>query len=334
MAIPSELVSRIKSIMLSSSIVHVYTHAFPDGDALASLAAMREVLSGFGKVVICRCDTKVDSTFDWLGIMVDNSYQLPSPDLICTVDFGDFSQLGDLYNKVRDDFENVPVINIDHHYRTSARFGTINLVENLSSTTLVLYNLMQQWPLKISRKLASMLYYGLLSDTHYFQRSNANGQAMQAAAELVKFGAKPAILAQRAYKTKSAETMKLWGEVMSGIELYHDSELAIGTVTLATLSKFLVGEYEADIDSLINLLTNIRTTKITDLLKERVGEVGVSFRSDLFGASPDQIVDVSEIARNLGGGGHIGASGCTLKMSLASVKELVIRKCSMSLDSR
>ena len=127
--------------------------------------------------------------------------------------------------------------------------------------------------------------------------------------------------------------MKLWGDVISRLELYHDDELAIGTVALLTLKKFLIGEYEADIDTLINLLTNIKTTKITILLKERVGEVSVSFRSDLFGASPYQIIDVSKIAKDLGGGGHVGASGCTLKMPLDSAKGLVIRECSKVLDS-
>ena len=330
---PNELISRTKSLIQSSNTIHLYTHAFPDGDALASFAAMKEILSWFGKVVVCRCDTEVGSTFDWLEIIPNNSYRLPPPDLIVTVDFGDLSQLGRLYQEIKKDFDGLPIINIDHHFRTNARFGTVNLVGDFASTTLVLYRLFQQWPLQINEKLASILYYGLLSDTHYFQRSNTDGCVMQAAAELVKLGAKPAILAQRAYKTKSLEIMKLWGDVISRLELYHDDELAIGTVALLTLKKFLIGEYEADIDTLINLLTNIKTTKITILLKERVGEVSVSFRSDLFGASPYQIIDVSKIAKDLGGGGHVGASGCTLKMPLDSAKGLVIRECSKVLDS-
>jgi phosphoesterase RecJ-like protein len=54
-------------------------------------------------------------------------------------------------------------------------------------------------------------------------------------------------------------------------------------------------------------------------LKESLEDdfVKVGFRSNS--------VDVSEIAKSLGGGGHVRASGCNIKGSIESVKKAVLK---------
>lgn len=75
-----------------------------------------------------------ESDFTFIGAQL-------KPDLIITLDSGDTRQLGKMYEDNTDLFEEVPVINIDHHF-SNTQFGDVNLVEHTSaSTTQLIYNL-------------------------------------------------------------------------------------------------------------------------------------------------------------------------------------------------
>jgi phosphoesterase RecJ-like protein len=75
-------------------------------------------------------------------------------------------------------------------------------------------------------------------------------------------------------------------------------------------------------EGFVNYPRSIDKVKVAILFKEELKDhdtINISFRSK-------GDVDVNEIASFFGGGGHMKASGCTIKGSLADAKNKVIAK--------
>lgn len=331
MIIEEKILVKIVNIIEQAEVFHIYSHANPDGDAIASLAAINFFLNSLRKKTIIRCDTKPSPMFEWINLTLEDGHFISSPDAIIAMDMGSLNQMGKLYNYVKKDFSTVPVINIDHHYLTNDNFGTVNLVLEVASTTLIIYELFKKLNFPITESLASMLYYGLISDTYYFQKANTKPDTLVAAAELAKLGANPAILSQRVHKTKSESALRLWGEIISTMKVYSDGEIVVGSLDRNLFQKYKTEEQYLNLDGLINFMTCVQASKITVLLKERPDEIRISFRSDLFNLDnineKIEVINVSKIAKQFGGGGHLGAAGCSLNPPLELAEETVIKAC-------
>lgn len=324
-----------KELIKNAQVIHVYTHAYPDGDAISSVAALNFVLTRMDKTVVNRIATPIAPMFQWLGLETTDRKTLPLPDMVIGVDFGDRQQLGSLSNVFSGEIEVVPAINIDHHYHANEEYGSINIVLDTSSTTHILYHLFNEWPIPINKRLATFLLYGLIADTHYFQKANTDLATLRVATDLVKLGANPHLVSQKLHKSKDLLSMKFWGEVLSSIELYGNGQLAVGTISNDVFERYRMEESALNLDGLVNFLTAIESTKITLLIKQRKNEVRVSFRSDFQSADNDvelEIINVSKIASQFGGGGHVGAAGCSLKMPPKVAEELLIQACLTALD--
>ena len=110
--------------------------------------------------------------------------------------------------------------------------------------------------------------------------------------------------------------LKLFGAVLSGIELEHDGRLAVMRVDHA-MTAAAGGTYE-DTEGLINLPLTVREIRASVFFKE-LGptEFRVSLRSK--GA-----IDVAAVAKQFGGGGHKNAAGCTVPGTYAEARRAVV----------
>jgi phosphoesterase RecJ-like protein len=333
--IDEDALNRIKDLVYSCEQIHVYTHANPDGDAIASLAAVQGLLSYLGKTPVLRCDTPIAAMYAGFNLRISRSREIPSPELIICVDTAQRQQLGKLFGAVEHDFASLPVINIDHHFRMNEQYGTINLVQDTASTTELLYELIKSWPIKVSAELATAILYGIISDTYFFQKTNTHGDTFKIAAELTGLGAEPAIVAQSQAKTKTTKALHFWGEVISSIQVAESGKLALASIDKGMFEKYSIAEYELNLDGLVNFMTAIETTRITVLLKERDDEIRVSLRSDYYqdskGSTPWKVIDVSRIAGQFGGGGHLSAAGCSVKSDLATAERLILAACAKAI---
>jgi len=328
------LVRRAGQLIDQADIVHVYTHVYPDGDAVGSVRALELVLTQMGKKVVCRFNEPLPEEYEWLGINVITAKLLPKPDLIVTLDADNMALFGNFASQIQTHIdEGVPLLNIDHH-PSNHHYGQVNVVHHTSSTTQILYVLWLELGVVIDKPIATALLYGLIYDTSSFQRSNTDALAFQNAAEFTRLGANPYFISQKIYKHRSVSEMRLWGEVLSGLEGYCDESLIVAVVT-----KEIFSQYKTDhsvLVGLVNFLTNLEQARIIMLLKETEdGEFRISLRSDpIFDV--DELptfdtIDVSRIAREFGGGGHLPAAGCVIDEPLEVVKDQILRVCLQAL---
>ena len=106
-------------------------------------------------------------------------------------------------------------------------------------------------------------------------------------------------------------------EIMNNIEWLCDRQLAVSYATQEMYQRFGAG-WE-DTDDVIAYVNEIAGIKISAFLREdKPEEIKLSLRTK-------EEIDVCRIAKLFGGGGHIRASGATLRMPLALAKQQVAK---------
>lgn len=196
-----------------------------------------------------------------------------------------------------------PKLNIDHH-PDNELYGDVNVVDpNKSSVAELVYDLFQYCGWKIDATIAVCLLTGIFTDTGSFMHSNTKDSTLQAAAYLMKKGARIDTVTKHTYKGKSADTLKAWGRALENT--YYDAkQKIIYSVISAEDMKELDDLPASAFEGLVETLNKVPEAKFALFLKQDGNIIKGSLRSDVHKGT-----NVSEIAHQFGGGGHKWASG-------------------------
>jgi len=209
---------------------------------------------------------------------------------------------------------NRPIISIDHHMNHQ-EFGDINIVDtNSVSTTLIVYKLLLDLNIKISKNIAQALYTGLVEDSGFFRYDRVDSNVFIVASNLINAGVDAHYVAQMLTQREGVGKVRLSSYAVTNMELFCDAKVAVAVVT-----KDMINRYGSDdTTDIANRLRNLATVDIGIVIKEELyGSIRVSLRS--------KTVDVSLIAGKFGGGGHIRASGFTVtNISIDELKSKLI----------
>lgn len=297
----------------------IVPHQNPDGDAIGSATAFMHYLRYIGKPGIIFCSTPISRRWDFLpysdhATHDPNAFNDPDVDTIVVLDSGDL-----LYAGIQHLVTNHPatIINIDHH-ATNESYGHLNMVlPTLSSTTEVLYRFFKHNHVPFNGKMATSLLAGFITDTDSFTNAATSAEALAAASDLVHHGGNFHTVTDYTMKNKTIESLKLWGTVLSRLKKHETLNLTYTYITHADLTEHNFGEQETE--GIANLLNNLDDTAIALILKEtKDGTIKGSFRTTKDG------VDVSELAKKMGGGGHKKAAGFSAQGSIDSVLATIL----------
>jgi phosphoesterase RecJ-like protein len=227
-------------------------------------------------------------------------------DLLMTVDCADLTQLGDFYTSNGNIFGQIPSVNIDHH-ESNGNYASVNLVDiSASSTTQILVAMFKQMNIQMTPDLATLLLAGIITDTGSFQNPNTTPECFDIAADLIDKGARQQEIIKHVYKTKQLETLKLWGRILSNINIEPESKLVWVAVTRAMFSETGTREHEVG-DIIDELLGNAEEAEVVMMLIEKAdGSLHGSIRTTT------EQRDATKIAGLYGGGGHTRAAGFTI----------------------
>ena len=293
------------------------THENPDGDALGSLLGMQLVLEQLGK--------------DSMMFLAANQFPLPYE--YQRMDLGEVRhELPDDVNErtiVFLDCGNIDrtpvhflhgnhlhVLNVDHHH-DNTRFGTVNLVvPDASCAAEIVYDLAKELGVEITPQLAEPLYIGLVTDTGKFMFENTTAESHQMAAELIEAGVQAQRVHRMLYEELPESRLQLLARALTNVHRYDDGRI---TLTHLTREHFREsGAMESDSEGIVDHMRQVEGTVMAVLVRELIEKEGmrkVSLRAT------DQRVDVSIIARGLGGGGHRQAAGFTTDIPFDALVE-------------
>ncbi|WP_027414647.1 DHH family phosphoesterase [Aneurinibacillus terranovensis] len=297
----------------------VVNHVNPDGDATGSLLAMGWLLRQLGKQVTLVNEGPTPEKFMFLpgasDILDASKADVQKHDVVITCDCADKARVG----QIADWFaEGCQLLNIDHH-PTNDGYGTVNLVRSEAAATAeVLYDFIQAMKLPVSKETAVCLYTGLLTDTGGFRYSNTTSHVMGIASSLLSTGVEPGKVAERVLETITKPYLALLTRVLPTIEFSESGQVASMAVSLSDMLE--TGAADEDTEGLVNYGRNVEGVEVGILYKQKAeNQVKVSLRSR-------ERVDVSAVAKSLGGGGHVRAAGCTIHGTIEEAKRILSQK--------
>ncbi len=308
----------IVAALKGSGSTAILPHVHPEGDTLGSALGCHLTLKALGKEVATFNPDPVPKNLRTLpgAAEVIRADRLPRPfDCYLVVDATDPSRVGGLLSEVP---AGSLVINIDHHI-SNTHFGTYNWVDpEAAATGEMIYHLIEEMGIPLSREVATNLYVAILTDTGSFHYANTTARTLRVAAALIETGVVPQDVATMLFDQREVEELRFLGTLLTRLQLSSDGTMAWIEVTRETLERERVSRDA--LEDLINYPRSVGGVEVAFLFKEEDGAgVRVSLRSK-------GQVDVAAVAKAFQGGGHKNAAGCTVVGSLPEVRERIFQE--------
>ncbi len=305
------------------------THEGPDGDALGSLLAMQHLLGQLGKdSVMFLAAKEFPLPIEYRFLPLEEVFHEPPADMadrtVVFLDCGNIDRMP--FEFLRND--GTEILNIDHHH-DNTRFGAVNLVDvAASSTAEIVYALARHLGVEVTPEMASALYVGLVTDTGRFSYENTNAGTHRIAADLIEAGVDVNDTYRRLYEHVPLEKLRLISRALDSIQLPCES-LAVTYITEADYEA--TGSGEEMTEGIIDFLRSLEGVKVAAVVRE-LGSRGKAARKVSLRSSGDG-VDVSAIAREHGGGGHVRAAGFSTDLDKGEIVDFLCAQLDGQLSS-
>ncbi len=289
------------------------THENPDGDALGSLTAMHWILEQLGKdSVMFMSPEEFPLSHEYRHMTLEGLLGAPPEDIdertVVFLDCGNIDRMPvDFLQR-----DGIHILNVDHHH-DNTRFGTVNLVvPQASCTAEIVLDLAHELGAEITPPIADALYVGLVTDTGKFMYENTTPAAHRMAAELIEAGVDAHGVYRRLFEELPFRRLQLLTRALQSVARYDDGAITIAALERADFEE--TGGLETDSEGVVDHLRSVEGTKVAVLVRELLSEEKRGCRKVSLRAT-DGVVDVSLIARTLGGGGHRQAAGATTDLA-------------------
>lgn len=331
--------AEIAQWLASRRRIAVLTHTKPDGDAvgssLALMRALRELARREGRdpadIVAFYAgplphwihDVAATDEFRDLG---ETALGVFGPDGAVITDTGAWAQLREAEGYLRPRPDEVAII--DHHIDGNASVGRRRWVYPGAAAACLMVAEVCRLLLgceglsELPAGVAQPLYLGLATDTGWFRHSNVSPEALRVGGELLDAGADHARLYEIVEQQDPPGRILLLGKALSGMELHLEGRLAILTIRIRDIhdARLQPGQSSGFAD----VPMHIGSVRVSAVLTEAEGGAAPLTKISLRSKAGDEPVDVNEVARAFGGGGHARAAGARAEGTIEGVKARLV----------
>lgn len=271
--------------------VAITTHVGADGDAIGTSAGLLHLMRALGaEAVFCHAE-EVPGYLQWL--IPESRREVPEGYELLVVDTSREDRAGATNGS--------PRLNLDHH-EDNPLYAEYNIVDAKAAASAdVLARLFYELNVPLEKPAAEAIYTGLRTDTGGFRFRNVSPEAHELVADLLRAGVVPAEVDDRINRTGTIEQLNIVGVTLANAVRY--GEAIIATVDNQDYNR--TGGTELDSKESIDHLRTVSGVDVVAHLREVPEGTKGSLRSER--------MDVAEIARSFGGGGHRLAAGYTAK---------------------
>ena len=290
------------SALQAANSILLCAHIFPDGDAVGSNLAMAHALRGLGKDVTVACADPVPGSFRFLpgaeDVVGPETLEGKRFDVGFAIDCSDPGRIG----SVGAAFAACPVtMQIDHH-PTNPHFAQINVVDGAApAAACIVRRALRALNVPLTVDIARCLYCAISTDTGNFCFRGTSAETFRIMAELVEAGLPLADDARLIHLMREEPHVKLLGRALVSLRRFADGRCACMRVVPEDYA--FAGAKPEHCDRIVNYALNLPGVEMAYLAD--CGEDGV-VKASLRAVTP---WNVSVIAKEFGGGGHVLASG-------------------------
>lgn len=281
----------------------ILTHRKPDGDTIGSAAALCRGLRSLGKTAYVLENPEITPLYAPLL----EGLTKPEPqegDLLVAVDVAADNMLPKCYEHLKNCID----LRIDHH-GSGREYAPRELVESDSAACAeIIWELLLDMGVEPDKEMAEAIYVGVSTDTGCFRFANTTAHTFDVAGDCAAAGADVYSWNQKLFDTKSLPKLRLQGWIIDHVQFLAEGKLAICALPKEVEDAF--GVEEDDMNDISSFLRSIEGVRMSALLRQSdAWHIKASVR-----AIPGY--NAALICEEFGGGGHTGAAGCSVKMSM------------------
>lgn len=292
-------------------------HISPDGDALGATLGMWHLLNNMGKKAVVMVPNRYPDFYGWMPgiesvIIMEEAKQesvgiVKESDLIFCIDYNSLDRVNGLKPLLEQ--SNAKKIVIDHHLNPDINCDVLISHPEISSSSELVFRVISRmgYYADITKESAECIYTGMMTDTGGFTYSSNNREIYTIIGYLLDKGIDKDEIYRKVFNTYSEDRLRLLGYCLTKMEVLHDCNTAIISLTREELAKF--HHRNGDTEGFVNIPLQIADVNKSVFLREDKDKVKLSFRSQ--GDIP-----VNVIAEKFGGGGHKNAAGGESYVSL------------------
>lgn len=319
---------QLRKLINGSKNIVLTTHLIPDGDAIGCELAMYSYLKSKKKSVNIINHSITPDNLEFLDpkkiIRVfskektKNEKLINKADLIFILDTNEYSRTKTMEEHIKN--SKAKKICIDHHLGTQKHLYHL-VISNTDypATSQILYEFLINENKKIITPfVATALYAGIMTDTGSFRYPRTSEKTFSICADLVKKGADPVYIYDKAYCNIAPGKVQLLSRFINSFSFHYNGEIVIGRITQKDFCDF--HSDVQDVEGFSSFLMNIRNVKAGFVLVELKDSIKMSFRSK-------GNICINEFAKLFGGGGHKNAAGATVpRIKLDELENDVVKK--------
>lgn len=318
----------MKKLLETRQHIVISVHTNPDGDAIGSALALYHFLRKFNHQVKVIAPNQFPDFLAWLPGAEDilifeqdaktSRLALEEATLLFCLDYNALSRSGSM----QDDLKKleIPRLLIDHHREPETESFMYCLSDILvSSTAELIYEFIAYYDFEkyTDNAINQALFTGIMTDTGSFSYAINRPETFEITAKLVRSGLDAVWVHQQVYDTFTENRLRLLGHAISNCMLVLD-DFSTAIIQLSN-DDFKKYDFQiGDTEGVVNYPLSMQKINMAVLVTEKKDTIRFSFRSK-------GNFSVHELAKShFNGGGHINASGGSLKTDMKTAVEKLI----------
>ena len=297
--------------------IYIYRHVASDYDALGSQYGLAQIIvDNFeNKHVVCMGEVNESLQTIMHFSLGKGVFEKKDNSLSIVLDTANTSRIdGQGYDECDD------LIKVDHHIVVES-YGHLNIEDEHASSAselVVRFYESNKEELNLSKKAATLLYYGIVGDTNRFMYEGTTASTMLAASTLLNAGIQKEAIYESMY-LRPLKDLEIQKYLLN--HFIYDEGFAYYILHQEDLDALNISREQGS--NYVHVLSNIEEIKVWAAItyQKEKDNYRVSLRS--------RNVPVQPIASQFNGGGHIYASGATLNsldelpIMISMVKEAI-----------
>ena len=304
------MMKKINDIIGDAKTIGIAGHVRPDGDCMGSCMSLYNYLKKNRPDLDVRVFLEfVDNKFNIIentDQIITTGYDGTKCDLFISLDTASLDRLGlnlPFYENAK------RTACIDHHASNDGYADYNYILPKASSASEVLYDLLDED--LIDKSIAEPMYMGIAHDSGVFRFQSTTPKTMRIAANMIEKGVNVNMILEETFFRKTYNQMMVTAKIQSEAVLALDGKCIYGYCTSEMMEEY--GVTTKDLDAVVASIRNVDGVEVAMFLYQLSEDsYKVSLRSKNY-------VDVSKIAVENGGGGHVRAAGAEIHGELNDI---------------
>jgi phosphoesterase RecJ-like protein len=316
------MIDKLKAFIKRHDFFILTTHDPADADGLGAQLVFACILKEYKKQFRIINSSPIPEQFLFMnkqGIIeqldLEKHNALPEQAAVIMLDTADLHNIGQMRDLVCRAKE---VFLIDHHEVISASHFSGICDSKAASACELTVELAVALGVTLELDTAFAAYTGMVYDTGFFAYQKTSPRSFRVAITLLEIGVNPTEVYQELRENTALRSLLLQKRAFASLEIHCDGQVASQALHIEDFTQ--TGAVNDDSDGFVNVPLRAREIMVSVMVKEsKKGKVKCSLRSK-------GDIDVSKIAYDFGGGGHINAAGYKSSLNVDDTLTLALTK--------